>query len=58
MRVHPSNCYPIERLVPAGGAEIMGHHIPASVNVAMVAAILNRAESVYGGDADQFRPER
>ncbi|KAJ9603636.1 hypothetical protein H2200_011822 [Cladophialophora chaetospira] len=58
MRVHPSNCYPLERIVPPGGAEILGHHIPGGVNVAMMAPILNRAESIYGQDAEQFRPER
>ena len=58
MRVHPSNCYPLERVAPPGGAQICGHYIPTGTTVGMMASVINRAQGIYGDDADNFRPER
>lgn len=58
MRVHPSNCYPLERVVPEGGTEICGYFVPQGTVVSMMAPVVNKAPSVFGKDADAFRPER
>lgn len=58
MRIHPSNCYPLERVVPPAGAQISGHYIPAGTVVSIMAPVINRVKSVFGEDADDFRPER
>lgn len=58
MRVHPSNCYPLERVVPNEGAMVCGHFLPGGTIVSMMAPVINRAKNVYGEDADDFRPER
>lgn len=56
--MHPSNCYPLERVVPAGGVEICGYHIPSGTVIGMMAPVVNKAQSAYGKDAEEFRPER
>jgi cytochrome P450 len=58
MRLHPSNCYPLERVAPAGGAQICGQFVPAGTVVSTMASLMNRTKSIYGDDADSFRPER
>lgn len=58
MRLHPSNCYPLERVAPSGGSQICGHYIPAGTVVSIMAPVINRTQSIYGEDADEFRPER
>lgn len=58
MRVHPSIGFPLERVVPRGGAVICGTHLPGGTNVAMSAPVVNCDISIFGADAGDFRPER
>ncbi|KXH41590.1 hypothetical protein CSAL01_01092 [Colletotrichum salicis] len=58
MRMHPGVSYPLERIVPDTGAEISGFHLPAGTVVGMNAAVIHRNRSIFGDDADTFRPER
>lgn len=58
MRIHPSNCYPLERVVPEGGSEICGYFVPQGTVISMMAPVVNKAPSVFGKDAEAFRPER
>ncbi|KAF2804541.1 cytochrome P450 [Mytilinidion resinicola] len=58
MRMHPGVSYPLERIVPEGGAELCGIHVPAGTTVGVNAATVHRSREVFGQDADEFRPER
>ena len=58
MRLHPPNCPAIERLVPSGGISIHGYYLPGGTNIAMSAYAVHRNTSIYGADANRFRPER
>lgn len=58
MRLHPSICFPLERVVPAGGANVCGYDLPGKTIVGILAPIINRDKGVFGEDADTFRPER
>ncbi|KAJ0349362.1 hypothetical protein COL154_013597 [Colletotrichum chrysophilum] len=58
MRMHPGVSYPLERIVPEGGVELCGVHLPAGTVVGMNAAVVHRNYEIFGQDADEFRPER
>lgn len=85
MRLHPATGLPLERVVPEGGAEIAGVHIPQGVSnskflqrtshplqpilnptltlplqsvVGINTWVAHRNTSVFGSDAETFRPER
>ncbi|KAJ9606466.1 Cytochrome p-450 [Cladophialophora chaetospira] len=58
MRLHPAVSYPLERVVPAGGAEMCGHYLPAGTIVGMHAWVIHRNQTIFGQDAEDFRPER
>ena len=58
MRCHPGVSYPLERVVPAGGATICGSHINEGVIVGINPAVIHRDKSIFGQDALSFRPER
>ncbi|GAB0138625.1 hypothetical protein EsDP_00006851 [Epichloe bromicola] len=57
-RLHPAAGLPLERVVPAGGAEIAGHHIRGGTIVGCSAWVIHRRPEVFGPDADKYRPER
>jgi cytochrome P450 len=46
------------RNTPPSGATICGEYFPAGVTVGCNPYIINRDRSVFGEDADVFRPER
>jgi hypothetical protein len=48
----------LERVVPRDGAVICDVHIPAGTIVGINAWVLHRDESIFGSDAEDFRPER
>ena len=58
MRMHPAVGFPLERYVPAEGAEICGHRLPAGTNVSVSAPVLHVNGDIFGEDAAKFRPER
>ena len=58
MRCHPGVSYPLERVVPAGGAAICGTHIKEGVIVGINPAVIHRDRTIFGEDALTFRPER
>lgn len=57
-RIHPPFGLPLERMVPAGGMELSGQHLPAGTVVGMNAWTVHRDTDVFGADADSWRPER
>ncbi|OQE15890.1 hypothetical protein PENSTE_c026G05329 [Penicillium steckii] len=59
MRCHPGAAMCLERYVPEGGLNLPdGRHIPERCIVGMNPYIVGRNESVWGKDAETFRPER
>ncbi|KAK3353366.1 cytochrome P450 [Lasiosphaeria hispida] len=59
MRLHPSVSMLLERYVPDAGLVLPdGSHVPAGAAVGLNAYITGRNKSVWGDDADEFRPER
>ncbi|KAI0407031.1 cytochrome P450 [Xylaria palmicola] len=58
MRVFTPGSFPMERLVPAGGAVIAGMYFPEGTSVGCMPATVHLNKRVFGDDADVFRPER
>ena len=58
MRLHTVTRIPHDRLVPPGGLEIAGHHVPEGTDVGVYGTVLQRHAGTFGDDVDVFRPER
>lgn len=58
MRLHPAVAFPLERFVPPEGAVLCGVRLPGGTNVSMAAPVIHQDKSVFGKDAEAFRPER
>lgn len=58
LRLHPATGLPLWRVVPEGGALIAGHQFPAGSVVGLNSWVAHYDPSVFGPDADVFRPER
>lgn len=58
LRMHPAVGLLLERVVPAGGAQLGGISLPQGTVVGMNPWVAARDKAVYGGDASTFRPER
>jgi cytochrome P450 len=58
MRLHPGVGFPLERSVPANGTTICGYHLTSGTNVSAMAPVVQLDKSVFGDDAESFRPER
>lgn len=58
MRLHPSVALTLPRHSPHGGMELCGTFIPEGYRIGMNAAVVQRDQSVFGKDADDFRPQR
>jgi cytochrome P450 len=58
MRCCPGVSFPLERIVPAGGAQLCGVHIQEGTVVGVNPAVIHRDRSIFGPDADAFNPER
>lgn len=56
--MHPGVSYPLERVVPEDGIHICGKYLPAGTIVGVNAAVIHRDKTIFGDDADTFRPER
>lgn len=58
LRLHTSNCPPMERVVPSSGMKANGYYIPEGTVVSVAHYVTHRDPEVFGEDACQFRPER
>ncbi|TLD07773.1 hypothetical protein PgNI_10176 [Pyricularia grisea] len=58
LRLHPATGLPMERVVPEGGAEISGRFFPEGTVVGINTWVAHRDKTIFGDDADAFRPER
>ena len=58
LRIHPVVGQLLERVVPAGGAEIAGVWLPEGTVVGVSPWVASRDPDLYGEDCDDFRPER
>lgn len=57
-RIHPSVALTMGRVAPAEGLELCGKYIPAGYRVGMNGAVIHLDKTIFGEDADQFRPDR
>ncbi|KAL2256476.1 hypothetical protein VTK26DRAFT_1607 [Humicola hyalothermophila] len=58
-RLHPAPGLPMERVVPAGGVEIVpGERVRGGTIVGCSAWVVHRDRRVFGDDVDAYRPER
>ena len=57
-RLHPAPGLPIERVVPAQGAEIAGQFVKGGTIVGCSAWVIHRRKEIFGDDVEEFRPER
>ncbi|OAA43657.1 Cytochrome P450 [Metarhizium rileyi] len=58
LRVHPPFALPFERVVPEGGITLLGHFLPTGTIVGASPYVTNRCKTMYGEDAEFWRPER
>jgi cytochrome P450 len=58
MRYWPPFAFGIDRIVPDPGAMIAGTMIPPGAEIGAQVESVHRDYSVYGSDADEYRPER
>ncbi|KAJ5328320.1 cytochrome P450 [Penicillium brevicompactum] len=58
MRCHPAVSFPLERVVPEGGASLCNVHFDQGTVVGINPAVMHRDKTIFGVDADVFRPER
>jgi hypothetical protein len=58
MRRHSAVSFPLERVVPEGGAEICSAMLPSGTVVGINPVVIHHDTSIYGDDAASFRPER
>lgn len=58
MRMHPAVGQLLEQVVPQDGATISGVRFPQGTIVGVNPWVVSRDKSVYGADAEEYRPER
>ncbi|KEY64588.1 hypothetical protein S7711_03647 [Stachybotrys chartarum IBT 7711] len=58
IRMHPPFALPFERVVPKGGIEVLGYHIPEGTDIGGNPYVVNRHKGTFGMDAEFWRPER
>ncbi|KIW22183.1 uncharacterized protein PV07_12094 [Cladophialophora immunda] len=58
MRLHPSVGLTMPRLVPRGGLDLGGYHIPEGYRVGMNAAVVQRDPLIFGKNPEEFIPDR
>ncbi|KAI1428439.1 cytochrome P450 [Xylaria sp. FL1777] len=58
MRLFALLSFPMERLVPAGGATIAGMYFPEGTTVGCLPAAIHLNKDIFGDDVEVFRPER
>lgn len=58
IRMHPPFALALERVVPKGGINILGHYLPEGTKVGGSPYAVNRHIGTFGDDAESWRPER
>ncbi|PQE12870.1 cytochrome P450 oxidoreductase protein [Rutstroemia sp. NJR-2017a BBW] len=58
LRVHPAVGLGLQRVVPSEGANLAGEFIPGGSTVGINAWVAHRNSTVFGADAETWRPER
>ncbi|EAT86510.2 hypothetical protein SNOG_06679 [Parastagonospora nodorum SN15] len=58
IRVHPPFALPLERVVPDGGMTVLGYFLPGGTVIGGSPYVVNRDTSMFGEDAEFWRPER
>ncbi|KFY41502.1 hypothetical protein V494_02966 [Pseudogymnoascus sp. VKM F-4513 (FW-928)] len=58
MRMHPTIGSPFDRVVPKGGVVLNEHFIPEGTDIGITGWVTQRDKTVFGADADFYRPER
>jgi len=58
MRLNPGVSFPLERIVPEGGAELCGQKLREGTIVGINPVVVHHDRGIFGDDAAQFRPER
>ncbi|KAN0119335.1 cytochrome P450 [Hyaloscypha variabilis] len=58
LRIHPATGLGLQRCVPAAGTMLSGRNFPGGTTVGVNSWVAHRNVSVYGQDADKWRPER
>ncbi len=58
LRLCPATTLPLVRVVPPGGTQLAGRHFPAGATVGINGWVAHRNTSIFGEDAEQWRPER
>lgn len=58
MRINPAVGLPLYRKVPATGADIDGEFVAGGTEIALNGWVLHRDQTIFGKDAESFRPER
>lgn len=48
----------IPKVVPEGGENILGHHVPGGTAIGFNLSAISRSPKLFGADAEIFRPER
>lgn len=48
----------LPKVVPKGGENILGHHIPGGTTIGFNLSAILRSPKMFGPDAELFRPER
>lgn len=57
-RLHPVIGLPLERVVPEGGVELCGTHIPEGTVIGMNPWVIHQDKHVFGPDAGEWNPDR
>ncbi|KAK2625384.1 hypothetical protein QTJ16_004696 [Diplocarpon rosae] len=59
LRIHSTSALGLPRVVPPGpGVTIQGHHFPGYTVLSVPSYTIHHSESIWGPDADEFRPDR
>lgn len=58
-RLHVGASFDLQRVTSPAGLDLPdGQHIPAGINIGSPPGMMNRDKSIFGLDADTYRPER